>query len=116
MNMKKKFNNSKYTYANGTPLTSGGGYHPHRSTRYLNYCERIEKHSDEGKAHIPNLYDYRFECCGCSACEAICPKQAICMEPDEEGFLYPVVDLQKCVECYQCERVCAFKNRDSMKE
>ena len=29
------------------------------------------------------------ECTGCGACVSICPKQAITMQPDAEGFLYP---------------------------
>ena len=32
------------------------------------------------------------ECTGCGACVSICPKQAIVMQPDTEGFLYPKVD------------------------
>ena len=47
-------------------------------------------------------------CCGCTACESICGKNAITMKPDALGFLYPVVDLEKCVECGMCEKVCAF--------
>lgn len=34
----------------------------------------------------------KSSCCGCTACFNICPKNAISMQPDEEGFLYPVVD------------------------
>ncbi len=36
-------------------------------------------------------------CCGCTACESICPKECIQMKADEEGFLYPVVDTEKNV-------------------
>ena len=32
------------------------------------------------------------DCCGCTACAAICPKDAIIMKEDNEGFLYPTVD------------------------
>ena len=39
------------------------------------------------------------ECTGCGACVSICPKQAITMQPDAEGFLYPKVDGEKCVSC-----------------
>lgn len=46
------------------------------------------------------------ECCGCSACVQICPKQCIHMEGDAEGFMYPVVDTAVCVACGLCERVC----------
>ena len=28
----------------------------------------------------------KAECCGCTACFNICPKNAISMQPDEEGF------------------------------
>ncbi len=34
---------------------------------------------------------------------------AITMLPDEEGFLYPVVDASVCICCYKCEGVCDFK-------
>lgn len=47
-------------------------------------------------------------CCGCTACASICPHQAINMEPDTLGFLYPKVDTEKCIDCGLCEKVCAF--------
>jgi len=49
------------------------------------------------------------DCCGCSACYSICPKEAIEMKPDALGFLYPVVTEDKCINCGLCEKVCAFK-------
>jgi len=49
-------------------------------------------------------------CCGCSACKSICPKQAITMEPDALGFLYPKVNVDKCIDCGLCEKVCAFND------
>lgn len=52
----------------------------------------------------------RENCCGCSACESICPHGAIVMKPDNMGFLYPVVDKDKCVDCGLCHRVCSFNN------
>ena len=50
------------------------------------------------------------DCCGCSACKSICPKQVISMKPDSLGFLYPVVDVDKCVNCGLCDKVCAFND------
>ena len=48
------------------------------------------------------------DCCGCTACASICGHDAITMEPDVLGFLYPKVDVSKCVECGLCETVCSF--------
>lgn len=68
---------------------------------------------------MPTLHTHT-ECCGCTACEAVCPKNAISMIPDDLGFRYPVVDMEKCIECKACERVCAFipdyKTPDNYKE
>lgn len=50
------------------------------------------------------------ECCGCTACVSICPQDAIKMEPDALGFLYPRVDLSMCVDCAACDNVCQFND------
>lgn len=52
----------------------------------------------------------KADCCGCTACASICPKDAITMEPDILGFKYPKVDLGKCIDCGLCEKVCAFND------
>lgn len=54
----------------------------------------------------------KSECCGCSSCADVCPHYAINMVTDEEGFLYPVVDSGKCVECGLCLKYCAFHNAE----
>lgn len=45
-------------------------------------------------------------CTGCAACFNACSKDAILMIPDKTGFLYPVVDNSKCIDCGVCTRVC----------
>lgn len=50
------------------------------------------------------------DCCGCTACASICAHDAIEMKPDALGFLYPHVDMEKCVDCGRCEKVCQFNN------
>lgn len=55
-----------------------------------------------------NIQD-KSACSGCTACSAVCGRNAITMTPDGMGFKYPVVDMEKCVECGLCEKVCAFK-------
>lgn len=49
-------------------------------------------------------------CCGCSACLAACPVNAIQMVADEEGFQYPQVNKDKCIDCSKCDRTCPIKN------
>lgn len=109
----------------------GGSVCQHHSTRYIN----VEL--EENKKILPELYKAKELCCGCSACFAVCPKSsstsnaaiqyqfldsssridcflytgAISMLPDEEGFLYPVVDASKCIRCYKCLSVCPY-NQD----
>lgn len=61
------------------------------------------------KKTIPFLFTRKEDCCGCTACYAICPKQAISMQPDEEGFDYPVVNHNICVRCGMCLNVCPIK-------
>ncbi len=48
------------------------------------------------------------DCSGCSACANVCEHGAITMLPDTLGFLYPVVDHDKCIRCGKCISVCAF--------
>lgn len=55
-------------------------------------------------------------CCGCSACANACPKKCIEMQFDDEGFLYPVVDSTRCIECGLCTRVCPIQNRPNLAE
>lgn len=50
----------------------------------------------------------KADCCGCTACASICPKDAILMEPDVLGFKYPRIDMDRCIDCGLCEKVCAF--------
>ncbi|MBQ6935036.1 MAG: 4Fe-4S dicluster domain-containing protein [Clostridia bacterium] len=58
---------------------------------------------------LPVLYKAKNECCGCTACFAVCPKSAITMIEDEEGFEYPIINAAKCVKCYMCVNVCPIK-------
>lgn len=46
------------------------------------------------------------DCCGCTACISICSHQAISMCADTEGFLYPIVNKDKCIGCGLCNKVC----------
>ena len=48
----------------------------------------------------------KTECCGCRACSEICPQKCIEMKEDENGFVYPIVQSELCLQCNLCERVC----------
>lgn len=50
------------------------------------------------------------DCCGCTACASVCAHDAIIMQPDSLGFLYPKIDESKCVDCGLCEKVCSFND------
>lgn len=50
-------------------------------------------------------------CCGCSACENICPKNCIKMMQDKDGFYYPKIDLSRCIHCDLCKKTCPIINK-----
>ena len=58
---------------------------------------------------VPILFVRPEECCGCTACYAICPRNAISMVEDAEGFEYPNIDQNKCIKCLKCVGVCPIK-------
>lgn len=122
MRVKKTFERI-YQYKDGTYLLDSSQpdpkndyeivcqeYTPHESTRYVNIITNNDVDSSAIRKELPDIYIKREECCGCTACWAICPVNAIEMRTDEEGFLYPVVDAAKCIRCYKCLSVCAFKS------
>ncbi len=51
------------------------------------------------------------KCSGCKACMNACSREAISFEFDDEGFWYPVVDIDKCIDCGKCEKACPFLNK-----
>lgn len=50
-------------------------------------------------------------CSGCTACANKCPKGAIEMVRDKEGFLYPKVNKVKCINCGLCKKICPIFNK-----
>lgn len=45
-------------------------------------------------------------CTGCTSCVNTCSHHAITMQADSEGFLYPVINRNLCVECGLCTKRC----------
>ena len=56
----------------------------------------------------------RVKCTGCHACYSVCPRNAITMEMDEEGFLYPRIDQNKCINCSLCRGACPVLSIDTV--
>lgn len=54
----------------------------------------------------------KSECSGCTACMARCPKNAIKMVEDNEGFKYPKIDKDKCINCGACYKICPNVKKD----
>ena len=51
-------------------------------------------------------------CYGCQSCAEICPKDAITMHPDKEGFLFPHISPKSCIECNLCEKSCPTQEKN----
>lgn len=58
---------------------------------------------------IVNICDYT-NCTGCGACLNVCPKRCIEMKQTDEGFLYPSVNSNMCIECGLCKITCPDNN------
>lgn len=61
---------------------------------------------------VQKIFD---RCCGCGACAAACPKNAIEMTADHRGFYKPKV-LASCVGCGLCLKVCPVETPPAGKE
>lgn len=52
----------------------------------------------------------RADCSGCAACANICPRNAIEMTRDAEGFAYPKINPELCIKCGKCDATCPALN------
>ena len=59
------------------------------------------------------VYNSKDMCCGCTACETVCPKNAITMKKIGGGYKYPVIDQSICVDCGLCRKTCRWVNPKS---
>lgn len=57
------------------------------------------------------MIDHGKHCLGCTACQAACPKDAIRMQSDRDGFIYPFVDQDLCVDCGLCDKACPLNGK-----
>ena len=69
----------------------------------------LGKSKKEFKEKLMGIYfdtKEKPDCNGCGVCALKCPKQAILMEEDAEGFLYPVINQALCINCSICRDIC----------
>lgn len=67
---------------------------------------------------FPKLPDNN-QCCGCTSCEVICPRNAIKIVADQKGFLNSIIDKTKCIKCKRCEKACPIlkkKEKDNIRK
>ena len=67
-------------------------------------------HALEQACAAPRRAPFRITniCCGCGACVMACPRGAISIQRDGQGFRAAVIDRGKCVGCGLCRKVCPF--------
>ena len=61
-------------------------------------------------------FNKKEQCYSCSACYSICPKSAIKMIQNDEGFLNPKVEEENCIKCGLCEKVCPVLDDSKLKK
>lgn len=57
---------------------------------------------------MESVYSDKKFCSGCGACSQSCKLNAIEMKTDSEGFWYPHINQELCVNCGKCKEVCPF--------
>ena len=55
-------------------------------------------------------------CVGCGMCSNICSVNAIQMRIGENGFVYPVVNVDRCVSCGLCKKSCPVNNKPVLED
>lgn len=60
------------------------------------------------------LYSEEKACCGCGGCASVCPKNAILMKKNQDGFLFPEINQEECIECGLCRKTCAYQGEHNL--
>ena len=84
-----------------------GAYKTIKKARLSVFSRNTRKNNN---SKIPIIFERKEDCCGCHACENVCPKGAISMHNDKEGFDYPSIDKGMCIGCNSCVSVCPISN------
>lgn len=52
----------------------------------------------------------KSDCCGCEVCMHVCPQKCITLKEDIEGYKYPYIDKESCIDCNLCSKRCPLIN------
>lgn len=70
--------------------------------------EFLSKSLCEASSTVENTkYEITNTCCGCGVCSLVCNSDAITINKIN-GFFQATVNLEKCIKCGACKRVCSF--------
>ena len=59
-----------------------------------------------------NILKIGIKCVGCRSCEQSCPVSCIKLRENQEGFIYPTIDTDLCIECGKCINACPVEKKD----
>lgn len=62
------------------------------------------------------ILDIDDTCTGCGACVSVCARGALSLVYNEEGFYYPELNPDLCIDCHLCEKSCHIKNKPIKEE
>ncbi|MBO6294020.1 MAG: Coenzyme F420 hydrogenase/dehydrogenase, beta subunit C-terminal domain [Selenomonas sp.] len=82
---------------------------PASELKNTNIVQKQARSAEKGSVNLSNTVMQVAEagnCTGCSACASVCPKNAITIRENQNGFLQPEIDEEKCVNCGICLTKC----------
>lgn len=92
-----------------------------KKINYTAVKARLEEKKEISKAYLNDIINnlateenFRItegDCCACGACMSVCPKEAIKIEKNTDGFYFPHINKNLCVKCGKCKMVCPVNNR-----
>lgn len=68
--------------------------------------ESLKKATTQFKTQSSILNKVTDICCGCGACQLVCPKKAISIVKNKDGFYEYTCNEDMCIGCNICKRVC----------